>query len=64
MNEERKMSEAGKGSDGRISTKETRENFRSGYDSIKWTTKDDRQEKFTEQENDDDDDESNTKRNR
>lgn len=62
MTKERKMSEAGKGSDGRISTKETRENYSSGYDSIKWTTKDDRQEKFIEQENDDD--ESNTKRNR
>ena len=46
----REMSEAGKGSDMRKSTKESRENFSKGYDGIKWTTKDDRQEDFSGEE--------------
>jgi len=46
----RQMSENGKGCGSRISTKETRENYSSGYDSIKWTTRDDRQEEFAKQE--------------
>ena len=46
----REMSEAGKGSDMRKSTKQSRENFSKGYDGIKWTTKDDRQENFSGKE--------------
>ena len=51
----RKMSENGKGCGLRISTKETRENYSSGYDNIKWTTKDDRQEQLITQEKNNED---------
>ena len=50
----RETSEAGKGSDMRKSTKESRDNFSKGYDGIKWSTKDDRQEDFSGEEKSDD----------